>query len=215
MSIFAFGRALIPDSLAIRLGSYRKLDARSFDHRRGKWNYLDGLREFAHYRIIVGYYTRLRPYGSVLDIGCGSGLMQRMLVPYDYDRYLGIDISPEAIDRARLSLRAAPSSSQTMFQVGDLEQPLEWSGAPFDVIIINEALYYLEQPARVLARLAEQALAADGVVIISMHRSLNTRRLWRLLARHGWTPDDATMVRNKTGATWDIGVFAAGRLKRP
>jgi 2-polyprenyl-3-methyl-5-hydroxy-6-metoxy-1,4-benzoquinol methylase len=194
---------------------YRKHEAGPSDHRAGKWEYLDGLEEFAHYAIIAGYYARLSPRGSVLDLGCGAGLMQRMLLPHNYSRYLGIDISPDAIERATRDLSACPAHPDTTFRLGDLEQPLEETVAPFDVIIMNEALYYVENPTHVLSQLAQQTLAPNGIIIISMWHSLNSRRLWSLLARHGWHPHDVTTVRNKAGTTWKICVFQPLGTKRP
>jgi SAM-dependent methyltransferase len=206
MSFFSFLRPFIRERSARRPIPYRKFPARASDHRQGKWDYLEGLEEFAHYSIITGYYARLRPRGSVLDLGCGAGLMQRMLLPYGYSRYVGIDISPDAIERASLALNVG-EPHHTLFQVGDLERPLEWRCAPFDVIIINEALYYAEKPVHVLTRLAEEALAPEGIVIISMYHSLNSEHLWSLLAQHGWRPADTTTVRNKAGTMWTIAVF--------
>jgi 2-polyprenyl-3-methyl-5-hydroxy-6-metoxy-1,4-benzoquinol methylase len=213
MSIFSLLRPLVPERVAIRLRPYRKVEAHASDHGAGKWNYLDGLEEFARYSIIAGYYARLRPQGSVLDLGCGAGLMQRTLVPYNYSRYLGIDISPDAIERASCALHADAQCPNTMFQVGSMEQNLDLNHPPFDVIIINEALCYTEQPVEVLSRLYKQVLAPEGIFIISLHHTLNSQRLWRLLARRGWQPTDVTKVSNKAGITWTVRVFAMGPTK--
>jgi 2-polyprenyl-3-methyl-5-hydroxy-6-metoxy-1,4-benzoquinol methylase len=206
----AFVRRFIPDSIAVPLRPYRKLPVRASDHPKGRWDYLEGLSEFAHYSIIAGYYSRLRPQGSVLDLGCGAGLMQRTLLPHGYSRYLGIDISPVAIERASLALTGLRNMPDTLFQVGDLER-MEWRGPPFDVIILNEVLFYSEKPVELLSRVAEQALAPEGIIIISMYHSLISERLWRLLARHGWRPADLTKVSNRSGVTWNIGVFVMQR----
>jgi SAM-dependent methyltransferase len=203
----AFVRRFVPEFIAVPARRYRKLEVRASDHRKRRWDYLEGLNEFAHNSVIAGYYARLRPHGSVLDLGCATGLMQRTLIPYNYSRYLGVDISPDAIERAALALQGCAPYPDTKFQVGDLEQPLEWDGPPFDVIIINESLFYAENPPLVLSRLVEHALAPEGIIIISMYHSLTSQRLWRLLARHGWQPADATMVRNKAGTMWTVAVF--------
>jgi 2-polyprenyl-3-methyl-5-hydroxy-6-metoxy-1,4-benzoquinol methylase len=203
----------VPEWIAVPLRPYRKLEACPSDHRKGRWDDLESIQEFAHNSVIAGYYARLRPHGSILDLGCGSGLMQRTLLPYKYSRYLGIDISPDAIKRASVSLEACAPYPDTIFQIGNMEQPLEWNGAPFDVIIINESLYYAEKPVQVLSRLYEEVLAPDGIFIISMYHSLTSQRLWRLLARRGWRPTDVTTVGNKVGVTWTIGVFVMNTHK--
>jgi SAM-dependent methyltransferase len=204
----AFVPGFIPEWVAIPLLPYRKVQARESDHRLGRWNFLEGIGQFAHNSIIAGYYARLRPHANVLDLGCGAGLMQRTLAPYHYSRYVGIDISPVAIDRALLALQTCAPCLETTFQVGDLEGPIKCEGSPFDVIILNESLYYIDKPLQVLSRLRKEALASDGVFIISMYHSLNTERLWRLLARHGWRPTDVTTVSNKAGTMWTVAVFA-------
>jgi SAM-dependent methyltransferase len=203
----AFVRRFVPECISVPARPYRKLVARASDHRRARWDYLEGLSEFAHNSVIAGYYARLRPNGSVLDLGCAAGLMQRTLLPHKYSRYLGVDISPDAIQRALQSQQECAPYPETRFQVGDLEQPLQWDDRRFDVIIINESLFYAEDPPLVLSRLVEQALAPSGIVIISMYHSLTSQRLWRLLARYGWQAADSTMVRNKLGTRWTISVF--------
>src|SRR6476661_5115840 len=50
------------------------------------------------------YYKQLaqlkdRRYGTILEIGCGSGLFTRALAPIA-DKVIAIDVSPSAIERA-------------------------------------------------------------------------------------------------------------------
>jgi len=66
----------------------------------GKWNRLRHVEELAHYSLIAGYLRYYRSGGSILDVGCGEGILQERLSPEDYVKYVGIDISAEAIRRA-------------------------------------------------------------------------------------------------------------------
>ena len=67
------------------------------EYASGRWSYLGGVDELAHYSVIVGYYAFLKPGGSVLDVGCGEGILQTRLSPHGYCRYLGIDFAAGAI----------------------------------------------------------------------------------------------------------------------
>jgi hypothetical protein len=97
-------RAAIPEAIRARLRPYRKPDISQEqweqEYREGCWSYLQNARELAHYSMIIGYYTHYRPGGSLLDVGCGEGVLQRRLRALGYARYLGIDSSEEAIARA-------------------------------------------------------------------------------------------------------------------
>lgn len=62
---------------------------------------------------------------NILDLGCGTGLGFRMLTP---TRYLGIDLSPKMIERAK---ELNPSAQ---FLVGDFES-MQWPANYFDNVI--------------------------------------------------------------------------------
>jgi 2-polyprenyl-3-methyl-5-hydroxy-6-metoxy-1,4-benzoquinol methylase len=80
------------------------------------------------------YYTHYRPGGSLLDVGCGEGVLQRRLRALGYARYLGIDSSEEAIARAQTERDA-----RTEFRCADAETYMPQDR--FDVIVFNEVLY--------------------------------------------------------------------------
>ena len=111
------------------------------EYASGRWSYLGGIDELAHYSVIVGYYAFLKPGGSVLDVGCGEGILQTRLSPHGYCRYLGIDFAAGAIDRwpkgmiRRLNFRWPTPQASPQRQ-------------KFDAIIFNESLYYFRGPGK-------------------------------------------------------------------
>ena len=64
---------------------------------RGRWDFLGGIEEMAHYAVIVGYATLLKPHSSVLDVGCGAGVLHERFAAVGYERYTGVDISEVAV----------------------------------------------------------------------------------------------------------------------
>lgn len=163
----------------------------------GRWDYLGGLDELGHYSVVAGYCQALKPGGRLLELGCGEGLLLRLLRGDAYREYLGIDIAAEAIARAQVY-----ANPRTTFAVGDIATFTP--AHPFDAIVFNESLYYLSDATATLARLA-RSLAPGGVFIVSMY--LHPRHaLWRRLTRE-FTVCDTTQVRNRRGIAWTCRVL--------
>lgn len=163
----------------------------------GRWDYLGGLDELGHYSVVAGYCQALKPGGRVLELGCGEGLLLRVLRGDAYREYLGVDIAAAAIARAQ-----AHADARTHFTVGDIGTFTPPHA--FDAIVLIESLYYLPDATATLARLA-QHLAPGGVFIVSMY--LHPRHaLWRRVAR-AFNVLDTTQVRNAKGIVWTCRVL--------
>jgi trans-aconitate methyltransferase len=111
----------------------------------------------------------------VLDLGCGHGQLWAVLGADAVSAYHGVDISTEAVEQARQR-----SAGPATFEAADL---LAWHAPTrFDVIVLNEVLYYLPDPVAAVSH-AYGMLAAGGVLVISMFRHRNVPLLWRDLSR--------------------------------
>jgi 2-polyprenyl-3-methyl-5-hydroxy-6-metoxy-1,4-benzoquinol methylase len=154
------------------------------------WDYLSEQDEMAHYGVITGY---LKHGASILDIGCGEGILQKRLTSSAYSRYIGIDISEEAIKRAPHT-----GDDKTLFIVSDGEDYMPSDN--FDAIIFNEALYYFDRPLQILNKY-EKYLKNGGVFIISISVSALTSAIWRKIESEYHVIDE-TKVTNKKGRSW-------------
>lgn len=131
-------------------------------YRQGKWSYLKYLDQLGRFSIMAGYVHRLKPGGTLLEVGCGEGLLTESLNKDNYFKYIGIDISKEAIQKAY-----SRADEKTIF--------LNTEGAEFvtkerfDAILIIETLYYFNNPLQIL-QYYEKFLNDDGLFIISMYR---------------------------------------------
>jgi SAM-dependent methyltransferase len=174
-------------------------DAWEEQYRRGGWEFLKGGDEPARYALIAGCLWSLRPGGAVLDLGCGEGLLRHWLRPLGGGRYVGVDLSAEAIRRAAEGAR--PEESYVAAAVEEYT-PRE----SFDAVVFNESLYYLEDPVAQALR-AVPWLAADGVLLISMFDSPRTAAIARALDRRL-----ALRARWRLGqrrGSWTISVYGA------
>jgi trans-aconitate methyltransferase len=112
---------------------------------------------------------------------------------------VGIDYSGEAVARAQA--RRIPECT---FATVDYR---EFSPAErFSLVVLNEALYYADDPLGVLRSLARW-LSADGVFIVSMFDTLVTRRIWKALESTYEMLDDVKVRRRTTGRRWRIRVL--------
>ncbi|MDH5477326.1 MAG: class I SAM-dependent methyltransferase [Nitrospinota bacterium] len=77
------------------------------------------------------------PFGSVLEIGCGEGLLTERLAPLA-KAVLGVDISDTAVSRARARLAGLPNVRVERMDI--LTDSFE---EPFDLVAASEVLYYM------------------------------------------------------------------------
>ena len=108
----------------------------------GHWDFLDSLQQCPRHYVIAGMLRALGADASrVLDVGCGTGALVPHL-PGNVSRYVGIDISSEAI---RLCREKHADGAHRSFEASAFEG-FECRET-FQVIVFNEMLYYLPLPA--------------------------------------------------------------------
>jgi 2-polyprenyl-6-hydroxyphenyl methylase/3-demethylubiquinone-9 3-methyltransferase len=178
--------------------SMKRLDD---EYERGRWDYLKSLDEMSRYAVIVGYCRYGGDVSSVLDLGCGSGVLCGWLRPLGTIDYVGVDLSNVAIDAARQEW----TDGSTDFTAMDIATYVP--DRKFDVIIFNEVLYYFEQPGDILARFAG-FLEENGHFVISLWDAPESRLTWRRSCGSVRVVD-AVQTRHSSGLSWQI------RLCRP
>jgi SAM-dependent methyltransferase len=110
--------------------------------------------------------ARLKSGIRVLDVGCGSGRAINLLASlFPSSQFVGYDLSPEAIERARRDARQAGLSNVT-FEAKDLTD-FHRSGEPesFDFITTFDAVHDQAKPLNVLKGIA-RVLASDGTYLM-------------------------------------------------
>ncbi len=131
-------------------------------YEQGRWDYLSSDLEAPRYEALA---SMLAPSSaSVLDLGCGVGLLADALARNGSEaNYVGIDISSVAIGYARAIDHGLPAS----FEIADVERLRSFS--KFDAVVLNEVLYYLREPVDFLSRILCD-LQPGGVVVASIFR---------------------------------------------
>jgi SAM-dependent methyltransferase len=131
-----------------------------------------------------GYFDQARPDVAalvppecrrVLDVGCGTGQLGRLLRGRGH-HVTGVELIAEAAALARTYLDHVI--------VADVESGLSFPPASFDAVIFADVLEHLVDPWRILRETAK-LLVDGGCVIASVPNVQNIDVLWRL-ARGRW-----------------------------
>jgi 2-polyprenyl-6-hydroxyphenyl methylase/3-demethylubiquinone-9 3-methyltransferase len=166
----------------------------------GAYERLRSAPERPRYSLILGHCELVKAQ-NILDVGCGQGVLAARLRDSNYTRYLGVDISAVAIDQAR---SAAPDPRHS-YVVADATT-FHPDGV-FDLIVFNECLNYMSDPAGVI-RHYMKFLDFRGHVSISLYNTVRSRAIWRTLNMLNSIESVYIKVENFR-ATWTV------KLMRP
>ncbi|MDP1631639.1 MAG: class I SAM-dependent methyltransferase [Caulobacter sp.] len=165
-------------------------------YEEGGYEHLSRSDQRHHHRLLAALIAEARPQARVLEVGCGEGVFYESLRGHRPAAYLGVDVSPLAIDRARRSV----TDPVATFSVGDgaaFQPPGE-----FDAIVFPECLEYLGEPSDVLAHY-RRFLAPGGVFGVSMWMNAGSIALLRKL-RALETIRDQAVVLSQWGGGWTV-----------
>jgi 2-polyprenyl-3-methyl-5-hydroxy-6-metoxy-1,4-benzoquinol methylase len=161
----------------------------------GRWDFLAELSELARFSVLAGYIYHLKPGGTILDTGCGQGVLLRRLPSSGYSRYVGIDLSGSAIAVAQ-----EHANERSTFFAADCEEysPTEH----FDVIVFNEVLCCLGDPLRTVERYV-RSLKAGGILLVSLCTAARgSSTILRGLKRAYATVDEVRVVHSGRKVSW-------------
>jgi ubiquinone/menaquinone biosynthesis C-methylase UbiE len=117
---------------------------------------------------------------TVLDVPCGGGVALRGLRPGQDVRWVGVDIEPAMLDRARRRAARHPSADVRLIEGDMYRLPLE--DATADLCLSYGGLHCLARPQAALAEMA-RCLRPGGRLLGSTFLAQGSRRQ-RLLLRN-------------------------------
>jgi 2-polyprenyl-3-methyl-5-hydroxy-6-metoxy-1,4-benzoquinol methylase len=192
-----------------RLRSYNRIKVTDaeFDEQyaQGYWKRLEGITELGHYSLIAGYSAFLHKSPTILDVGCGHGVLQTRLAAR-YGNYTGIDISSEAIQQTE-----DRQDERTRFLAHDAATYVP--DQTFDQIIFNEILYYIKDPVGLIDRYAPY-LAENGRLIVSMYDGEQARAIWTMIERRYPCEDAVSVHHHASGIAWTVKTFLSPQQTR-
>lgn len=179
--------------------NWRRKQRWNRQYKSGRWEKLKSETETVRYKKIVYYikeFGQKKP--SILDLGCGEGILCERMGKSDYSYFLGMDFSSVSINNAKsLNLHNAE------FICVDIHsfQPKQ----KFDVIVFNEVFYYIHETEKqnVLNRMLE-CLNVNGIIITSIYREgLGCWNYFESLEQLDFT----TIQTDDEKTYWKVGVY--------
>lgn len=123
---------------------------------------------------------------TVLDVGCGGGLISEPLCRMGA-RVTGIDPSTETIEAARA--HSAPQGLSIEYRAARAED-LVAAGETFDAVVCLEVLEHVPDPAAFVAMIARLVRPGGVLVLSTINRTLKSYALAIVAAEYvlGWLP---------------------------
>ncbi|OAD91891.1 SAM-dependent methyltransferase [Aequorivita soesokkakensis] len=189
-------------NLLDKFHNWRRKQRWDRQYKTGRWESLKNEIEAIRYYKIIEFILRFSPKNpSILDIGCGDGLLTERMKPEDYSYFLGLDFSKESIKLA--SNKNLPKAE---FLAADAVKfkPKQ----KFDIIIFNEAFYYIHETEKqnVLDRMLAN-LTEEGIIITSIYRE--GHGCWEYFDEDSRLEklDFITVTTDEVFRYWKIGVY--------
>jgi 2-polyprenyl-3-methyl-5-hydroxy-6-metoxy-1,4-benzoquinol methylase len=124
------------------------------------WKFSSSPYEKNKYAATLAALPKAR-YASALEIGCSIGVLSRELAAR-CDAVLAVDAAPAPLAEARRRCADRPN-----VRFDQIFAPEQWPDAVFDLILISEVVYYMdEQDVGRLASKVARALAPTGDVML-------------------------------------------------
>lgn len=127
----------------------------------------------------------ITPTSTILDVGCGSGVLGVTALALGARRAIGTDITPAAIEISRRNAEANGVADRWSVTL----EPLEVFGEPFDVVVANILAPTLIELSDQLRRLTARSLIISGVLSghdAHVHRALAPFVEVRRVVIDGW-----------------------------
>jgi 2-polyprenyl-3-methyl-5-hydroxy-6-metoxy-1,4-benzoquinol methylase len=171
-------------------------------YKKGRWDSLQSEKELHRYQRIIDL---IKDFGtsnpSILDIGCGEGVLTMRMQGTPYAYFCGVDFSSVSIKKAA-TFHYPKSDFETADAIGYVPKQ------KFDVIIFNEAFYYIhnKEKSQVLQRMME-FLTPGGILITSIYRE--GIGCWEYFKDNPKLEelDFTTVKTNEDSRYWKIGAY--------
>ena len=109
----------------------------------GQLDYFSSLSEKGRYSVLTGYLEfvlqnkSIKNNGSVLDVGCGAGLLYERCQHLDFKQWTGVDLSESAIAQAQDVLNNHADHRVNFIAENMLSPNTIWSDTTYDLSLIH------------------------------------------------------------------------------
>jgi ubiquinone/menaquinone biosynthesis C-methylase UbiE len=129
-------------------------------------------------RIIIHELKRHRPQGTLVDVGCGPGYLLVDMARALYDlKFIGVDISPQMIEKATDNITGSGFSERVNFRVGDI-QGLPFESGSLDFVVSTLSLHHWLQPRQGFEEILRVLKPGGQFLIFDLRRNSPRLAYW-------------------------------------
>ena len=122
----------------------------------------------------------LRPSDKILDVGCGTGELERLILSgHPEQRIVGVDISERMLSLARKKC----SGYSTASFLGANASALPFPDQTFDLVVSASAFHYFDQPTNCLDEMRRVLIPGGSAVIVDWCKDYLLCRLFDLVLK--------------------------------
>jgi 2-polyprenyl-3-methyl-5-hydroxy-6-metoxy-1,4-benzoquinol methylase len=143
-----------------------ELDAAAIQRIVDRLEYRGQYPPFVRMRETYLEHLRLAPGATILDLGCGTGVVARAIAarPSFHGRVVGVDFSSALLEAGRRFSQEEGVASRVEFHVGDA-QKLDERDAVYDAVIVHTLISHVPDPLAVINE-ARRVVRPGGSVAI-------------------------------------------------
>ncbi len=147
--------------MSYKINKYKEKSKKNFDAKADNYfNTWDGKYSKLMYAGVLEKIN-LKPFASILDVGCGTGAILSVVVTQNiHVAASGIDISEKMIEKATEIM-----AGKAELIIGDADD-LPWNDSSFDLVICNSSFHHYPEPLKVLIEI-RRILKSNGRIIIA------------------------------------------------
>jgi ubiquinone/menaquinone biosynthesis C-methylase UbiE len=141
--------------------------------RIGQWPQFKLIR-----RIIVRELNRHHPQGTLVDVGCGPGyLIVDMAKTFSNLKLIGVDISPQMVEKATGNITGSEFSKRISFRVGDI-QGLPFESGSLDFVVSTLSLHHWLQPGHCFEEICRVLKLGGQFLVFDLKRNSPRLAYW-------------------------------------
>lgn len=142
---------------------YEALSKKHFDSQAAEYDRRDAYYYSQNGKISckdIAEQIRELSYGSLLDVGCGTGYLMELLTKQRPARYCGVDLSDEMI---RVAKEKQIDSAEFVVSSAD---KLPYPDETFDIVTCSQSFHHYPYPEKAMQE-ARRVLKSGGLYILS------------------------------------------------
>jgi len=117
------------------------MDTRSFSFKSFSLTHHRSTMKVGSDAIILGIWTNVEKITSVLDVGCGSGIISLLIVSRSSAKVDAIDIDDSSIEEATDNFSNSPFSSRLNAELIDFKDYISVNQKKYDLIVSNPPFF--------------------------------------------------------------------------